>query len=298
MKKILATLAVVVLAIASTQAQGLISYEGFAIPPYQAGISVNNAPNATANPTAWNGSWYNGSGGTGNNQIANGTLSYTDSNNVSLTVSDGHMNIIGNDRDARALPIPLITTISPSLIDGGKIGGSNASGTLYLSFLMTAPTNPGFAALELQDGFAQDSNRRFEIRHGPIGFEAKADLDGGGTIDPNDASVAIGIDPGANFFVVKFEFNAGANNDKITVWRNPLLGLNDDPNGTLLTSAFNLQFTDLAVANFSGGSFLFDEIRWGLTWDAVAIPEPSTYALIIGGALLLGIMIRRRNQRA
>ncbi len=278
MKKTLAALTIG-LAFTSAQAQGLISYEGFAHPPYQIGLSVNTAPNDTANGSAWNGDWYNADGGSENNVITAGTLSYG-----ALPVTDGHMNIIGSDRDSRKLPISLMG----SLIDGGKVGGNNASGTLYLSFLMTVPTNPGFAALELHDGYGTDSNRQFDIRFTGSQFQANA-----GTAQAN-----LGIDSGANFFVVKFQFNAGANNDVITVWRNPMLGLTDDPNGQVLTSTFSSQFTDLSIANFSGGNVLFDEIRLGETWAAVAIPEPSTYALIIGGALLLGIVIRRRNQTA
>ncbi len=46
-----------------------------------------------------------------------------------------------------------------------------------------------------------------------------------------------------------------------------------------------------------GAEFLFDEFRLGTSWDAVAVPEPSTYAMILG-LLAAGFIVYRRRRKA
>lgn len=285
MKKLVITLAVLT-PLTSALSQP-IAYEGFAIPPYAGTGPLSAAPNNSANPAAWNAGaqWY-GDGATSSSL----TLSYD-----VLPSSEGHA-VFNNVNGRSSRKLILDSNILGTLIDGGKIGGANASGNLYLSFMMTVPTAGSFSALELHDNVNADPNRRFEIRWNGSEFEARAATDATpGTDSAGDASQNLGSSAGANFFVVKFQFNAGASNDIITVWRNPQLGVTDAPGGFTLTNVFDSQFTELSIANFGGGLVRFDEFRLGTTWAAVAIPEPSTYALIIGGSLLLGYIVRRRR---
>lgn len=52
---------------------------------------------------------------------------------------------------------------------------------------------------------------------------------------------------------------------------------------------------DFSPNNNNGLRFLMDEVRIGTTWEAVATPEPGTFALVGMAMVILGRMYRRRR---
>lgn len=96
---------------------------------------------------------------------------------------------------------------------------------------------------------------------------------------------------------------AGGTDDSWSLYANPTVagGLGDDTavlNGTgqLWDSdtVFGAVQPRVAGASAAVGDWNVDEIRIGTTFDSIAIPEPSSFALLSGLLALGGIMVRRR----
>ena len=112
--------------------------------------------------------------------------------------------------------------------------------------------------------------------------------------------------PAIHLYVLKIEFNAGANgtDEKITVWVNPDLSLNESGNTAALSEYEAEAFANSSdISRFVFYSYglgnldiYYDELRLGDTWASVtptlAVPTPA--ALPAGLVLLAGIVARRR----
>ena len=94
--------------------------------------------------------------------------------------------------------------------------------------------------------------------------------------------------------VGRFEKVASANYNQMSLWVNPSSLTETAP---LTTSIFNsgtpdLDFLTMRTAGLSGDTYFFDELRIGTTFDAVVVPEPSTW--ILCGLAAAGWLVRRR----
>jgi PEP-CTERM putative exosortase interaction domain len=108
------------------------------------------------------------------------------------------------------------------------------------------------------------------------------------------------------FLVGSYQFNAGTGDDVSSLWINPsssTFGKVSAPTATL-TATGGADMGALSQFILRGGATspagTFDELRIGTSWADVtpaAIPEPSTYAAIVG-ALALGVVVYVRRRRA
>ena len=106
-----------------------------------------------------------------------------------------------------------------------------------------------------------------------------------------------------NFFVAKVTLSSANDGDSLTLWRSPE-DLTSEANSTIdfMKSGFNLEFDRTSFARFgvAGGAVTFDEIRFGSTFQAVAIPEASALLAVLIALLAtgLGTQLARRWRRA
>ncbi|MCC5842965.1 MAG: PEP-CTERM sorting domain-containing protein [Verrucomicrobia bacterium] len=144
---------------------------------------------------------------------------------------------------------------------------------------------------------AADFDNRARFGFGINGSDYVYTLDGR-TGAPVNGSVA-GAPVGTVFLVAKFDVTNGL----FSMWANPDLDGSSPAGGTLI--ADNVSFTrtgadfanDIQVAglftNWSGVGL--DEVRLGTDFTSVAIPEPSTLALLGIAGLCAGLFARRRR---
>ncbi len=105
------------------------------------------------------------------------------------------------------------------------------------------------------------------------------------------------------FIVGSYTFVTGTGNDTSSLWINPSSStFGGSAPSASLTAVGGTDQADISQFLLRGAagspSGLFDELRVGTSWADVtpaAIPEPSTYAAILGGVALLGVAARRRR---
>jgi glucosylceramidase len=222
---------------------------------------VNAYTNGTLNSqgpaiSGMTGSWTND-----NNALVSSTS--LDYNDASYFPESGGRVSIGIEQDSgrqgRLLSSPYTDT---------------STNTVYLSFLMlTGTDSPGsYRAFELHDGgFADSANRQFQLGFQNGDFES-GDTDYGFRLVNSDSlrSTLEANDQGVNLFVVKFEFSAENNADRVTVWQNPSLTSSDDPTDGVSFTGFNITFDRITFAKYgSSGEVAWDEIRLGDTFADV-----------------------------
>lgn len=101
-----------------------------------------------------------------------------------------------------------------------------------------------------------------------------------------------------NLIVGRIDFSDTLNQDRVLLWVNPTIS-GTAPLDSLAAQNVTLQLQttlgNAVAARWGGaGTGIVDEIRLGTTFgDVVAIPEPSTYVLVLGGLGAL-VWLRRR----
>lgn len=97
--------------------------------------------------------------------------------------------------------------------------------------------------------------------------------------------------------------NAGNNFDRMRLYVNPSTMAQPafDASRTLDTGKEFMDFLGFRTNSAGGGDenaeLYWGELRVGDSWNAVVIPEPRTYALLIGAIALLGTYVIRRSRR-
>ncbi|MBI5387106.1 MAG: HYR domain-containing protein [Verrucomicrobia bacterium] len=169
------------------------------------------------------------------------------------------------------------------LIDGGLVGGPNAGGVLYLSFL--GRNNSGdvpdgtedFAAVELYNGAAEVlgvGNNYPAWAYGTFGIGGDGDL-----IRPSDGTWQ-DMDNNVHFFIVKMVFVAGGT-DTVTIWMDPDLTTGESGQANTVrrrTVTGNAAFNRVAIrsgSNNNDNGWDFDEVRFGAAWEDVTPTVPA-----------------------
>jgi len=168
-------------------------------------------------------------------------------------------------------------------------------GTCYFSVLLGIGNSSGDERTRFritQDG---SQNGILEVGFGYSGSDAASLVyRTGGDTPVTGAGTGIS---GSNLIVGKFDLSATDVMSDITVWLNP---------GDLTSEGLNSATISInpSIGGGVGGvrltrtggteSGVFDEIRFGTTWEAVAIPEPSTL-MLLGLACVATLLFRRRR---
>ena len=103
-----------------------------------------------------------------------------------------------------------------------------------------------------------------------------------------------------NLVVGEAFFGGDSANSTIRLWMNPTsLNKDDNPN-SFVNAGLNIGINEINTLwirgdGGAGGNFLIDHIMIGDSWEAVVIPEPSTYAALFG-LLALGFLAWRRRR--
>jgi hypothetical protein len=208
-------------------------------------------------------------------------------------------------------------TITSGVTAGGPWVNFNGtpvtSGTVYFSFLLQATTLPT-GNNELMDllpsgatGLAgSTAPLAIYVGQQTLGSTYKIGVRHGlsGATYATSAATTLGT---TNLIVVGYTFVTGAGNDIVSLWLNPgSLGAGAPPTADVsfsnaaLADAANLQvLAAKAQSNAAQGNWNLDSFVVADTWaDATAytvVPEPSTWALVGSGLLMMFGMIRRRR---
>jgi autotransporter-associated beta strand protein len=188
-----------------------------------------------------------------------------------------------------------------NLVDGGLIGGPNASGTLYFSFLARNASGSldgteDFAGLQLYDGGVEVlgiGNNWGAWAYSLFGISGDVDL-------TNNAGAFLSMDANAHLFVARIDYAAGGD-DTVTVWMDPDISLGEGSQGNLYRRTFtgNARFNRIALrsgSNNNDNSWDFDEVRFGSSWAnvtaaGVAITtQPANVAVQCGGSTSLSVV--------
>lgn len=258
------------------------------------GVGFNAAGDLTANTTAWGQATL--TTGAVTREITSASLDYT---------STASFATAGNK-------VTLNPTGTATTGIGHNLGQTVDSGDFYFSFLsQSLTTSARTLAFTLYNG----TNELYSV--GQAGISGGATNSGGniaittsaniGSASLVSASVPVAFGNGVtHFFVGKIGFDSGGN-ETISLWLDPTdVSVQGAP--YISTAAFNiLQVTGFRI--FAGGNSAgfpvargnFDELRFGSTWESVtsaaAIPEPSTWTVLVGACAIGFAAIRRSPRR-
>ena len=231
------------------------------------GTLIGQGPTATG----FTGNWLAAFGGADSPDVSNLGLTYSDGTNT-LSAAGGSIEYSqgGNGRTGRFLANPITAA---------------TDGTVYFAFLMqldSAAATDNYRGIEIHDGgFDDGANRQIQIVTG----EPDAGNLGGENLalrlfnDSTNFRADLGAaDTDVNLFVVKLTLGDQANEDNISIWRNPSDISSESASGpaTATFSNFDIQFDRFSLARFnSANGFVADEVRFGTTWSDVTTVEDA-----------------------
>lgn len=271
----------ILFALMISTAQAAIIYEE----PFNYGNSTDDIENVS--------NWNTGSGVV--NYDHDGGLDHPQMNNESsgsMFHDFGSGNRGGTNTDAASDPFP----------------SASAGDEFWLVGLMQLNNLDGISSMGLDN--QENVNRWGFGVDGSGNVVLYASDDGGAPPDFGNAPIDTGVDAAADgstyLFLSRATLGSGTSPTDSTIdfWFNPA----DTSSVAALGSATFTTGADSKIGRDSGAyteasiDLAFgnraDELRFGETLtDAIAVPEPSTYAAIFGALALAGVMLRRRLRR-
>lgn len=288
LKLLALSLGLTVAGITQSTNASLLSYDGFG-----AGYTVPAELPSSGSPavTGYTGAWTDVDFGDQEPGTLAGSLDYTDALYLAETgdkvgvptnTTGGEITAANSGRVFRLLDSSLTVT-------------NSTADTLYLSFLFQSGQETGattYQMLSLYNTDTADANRNFDAGLTNNGGQTGLAYNFGA--DNAYSSTGVAANTAVHLFVVKFTLSATALSDSLTVWLDPTLGAGD-PSGGTTVSGVDLTWDRLAFSDYEGNSANWDEVRWGTTFDDVTVvPEPGTFAMLLGGMGLLTLFRRRR----
>ena len=191
------------------------------------------------------------------------------------------------------------TGTSDQVLVGGSSSSSVAyadldtplSGTTYFSFLARDNSNR-VSGLALNPA-STNVNDTFNVILVSSSDEVRL-RNGGTNLDTGSAGA------GDSFYVGRIDWNSSGSDDTFKLWVNPDTTTdfeNITPALDHSTTDFGTDFSTLGVAAWSAG--LLDNVRLGSSvGDVAVVPEPASFALILGLGCVGGSLFLRRRRRA
>lgn len=212
----------------------------------------------------------------GGSAFASGGLSLKVTGGKATTAASGYNGAIADLNTNAAGPFA-------ALVDEALVGGPNAAGTLYMSFLgrnasSSLDGTDDFAGVELYNGGMEVlgiGNNWGAWAYSTFAFGDSGDL-------TNSTGAFLSMDANVHLFVVRIDYAAAAD-DTVTVWMDPDLAASEGGQGNVYRRVMtgNAAFNQVAVRSGSSNndnSWDFDEIRFGTNWDDVTPTLPAITA--------------------
>lgn len=201
-----------------------------------------------------------------------------------------------------------LNTVSPSFLSN-YTNSPTYTERLWISFSADADSTSGWSNLKLLQNSTDNSgivvavgdvtgNHMWGVGYGP---ESNGVTISGQPFSPTSALGSTRTEiTSRSFILMQIDYNAGTNTDVLSVWRrNTAFSLDDhgaptnfaELGAAIVTNTSDFNFDRLSIYAGAGSSFYLSDIT--LTSE---IPEPSTYALLLGVATAALVSFRRYRQ--